>query len=70
MCDCVFRYSAELTNSEGQTTAESRVEKPAPPAPAHDNYVNYDVAQSVLESLARRRVSSEGVYMYITMLCI
>ena len=45
-------------NSEGQTTAEIRVEKLPPPA--HDNYVNFDVAQIVLESMARRRNSSEG----------
>ena len=42
----------------GQTTAEIRLEKLSPPA--HDNYVNFDVAQSVLESMARRRNSSEG----------
>ncbi len=58
---CVYRYTTELTSSEGQTTAptQPRVDKPAPRA--HDNYVNYDVAQSVLESLARRRTSIEGV---------
>ena len=65
------RYSAELKGSEGEqaievTDQQREQEKPAPSS--HDNYVNYDIAQTVLESMARKHSASEG--LLVVLLCV